>query len=165
VFSFDANAGRLTDLLAAGATAAFDLDGTGRPQRYPWLKPTTGMLVWDPRHAGRVESGKQLFGSATFHLFWRDGYAALDALDDDRDGVLSGGELAGLAVWRDLDGDGTSDAGEVMPVESAGIVGIAARATGRDGGSPCNPLGLRLKDGRTVATWDWVVEPVGAGRE
>lgn len=165
VFSFDPAAGRLGDLLAAGATADFDLDGTGRPQRYPWVKPTTGILVWDPRHAGKIESGKQLFGTATFHMFWRDGYAALDALDDDRDGVLSGPELAGLAVWRDLNGNGNSDAGEVMPIESVGVAGIAVRATGRDGASPCNRMGLRLRGGRTVPTWDWVAEAVPVGRE
>jgi hypothetical protein len=124
------------------------------------VKPGTAILVWDPKATGRIESGRQLFGSVTWWIFWRDGYAALDALDDDRDGWLSGEELKGLAVWVDRNGNGVSDAGEVMSVESLGVEGISARWTGRDGASPMNRFGIRLNDGSVVGSWDWVVEPV-----
>lgn len=157
VFSFE-DGMTLPQLLDARRRVSFDLDGTGRGWRWPWVRPGTAILVWDPKHTGRVTSGRQLFGSVTWWVFWRDGYAALDALDDNRDGWLTGAELAGLAVWTDGNGDGISDPGEVMPVASAGIERIAVRATARDGMSPMNPRGLRLGDGRVLATWDWVVE-------
>jgi hypothetical protein len=161
IFSLAA-AGQLNELLDPGHVVKFDLDGTGRGQAWPWVKPTTSILVWDPKSTGRIESGKQLFGSVTWWIFWRDGYAALDALDDNRDGKLSGDELKGLAIWTDRNGNGVSDPGEVVSLESAGVVGIEARATGMDGKSPMNSIGLRMKDGRLLTTWDWVVLPAGA---
>ncbi|MCY2950828.1 MAG: hypothetical protein NTU53_02495 [Planctomycetota bacterium] len=161
VFSLG-SAQRLDDLLDPSRTVQFDLDGTGRPQFWPWVKADTAILVWDPSESGRVESGRQLFGSVTWWMFWRDGYAALDALDDDRDGWLSGQELAGLAVWFDRNSDGICDPGEVMPIESLGIESIAVHSTSRDGRSPCNRMGIRLIDGRVLPGWDWVAEPVDA---
>ena len=155
---------RLPDLLDAQRTVTFDLDGTGRHQAWPWVKPGTAILVWDPKGTGRIESGRQLFGSVTWWIFWRDGYAALDALDDNRDGQLRGDELKGLAVWFDRNGNGVSDPGEVMSVESLGVASISARWTGRDGWSPMNRLGIRMNDGREVASWDWVVGPADPSR-
>ena len=42
-----------------------------------------------------------MFGSVTWWLFFSDGYRALDTLDDNRDGRLTGSELSGIAVWFD----------------------------------------------------------------
>jgi len=159
VFSF-AGAPGLRDLLETNLTTHFDLDGTARAQTWPWVKRDTAILVWDPRGTGRIDSGRQLFGSVTWWIFWRDGYAALDALDDDRDGWLTGPELKGLAVWRDANSNGTSDPGEVTPIESTAVDGISVYAIGKEGQSPANAVGLKLKDGRVVGTWDWVATPV-----
>jgi hypothetical protein len=159
VFSLSADRSSLADLLDAEHTVTFDLDGSGRGQSWPWVKPATTILVWDPTGTGKIESGRQLFGSVTWWIFWRDGYAALDALDDDRDGQLSGAELRGLAAWTDRNGNGVADPGEVVSLESLGVESIAVRATGHDGESPCNRAGLRMKDGRTLATFDWVAHP------
>lgn len=153
-----AGAARLAELLDAKQTVTFDLDGTDRGQAWPWVRTDTAILVWDPKATGRIESGRQLFGSVTWWIFWRDGYAALDALDDDRDGRLSGAELKGLAVWVDRNGNGVSDPGEVQSVESLGVESIAARPTEHEGASPMNRLGIRMKDGREVASWDWVAK-------
>jgi hypothetical protein len=139
---------QLDELLDPSRIVKFDLDGTGRNQLWPWVKADTAILVWDPSGSGRVESGRQLFGTVTWWMFWCDGYAAPDALDDDRDGWLSGQELAGLAVWFDCNSNGICDPGEVMPIESLGIESISVRWTSRDGRSPCNRLGIRLSDGR-----------------
>ena len=151
---------KLSDLLAPGSNVRFDLDGTGREQSYEWLRPDTALLVWDPQRTGRIQSGRQLFGSVTWWIFWKDGYRALAALDDDHDGWLSGRELAGLALWFDRNQNGVSDPGEVIPIEQTDIVSIAAESNGYDGASPMNSRGVRLKNGFVFATWDWVATPI-----
>jgi hypothetical protein len=146
--------------LLSGRTVRFDLDGDREVERRPWVNGDTGILVWDPRARGTIRSGRQLFGSVTWWMFWPTGYDALDALDDDRDGALTGGELAGLAVWCDADGDGHSDPAEVRPVAELGIAAIATRAPDRADGCPANRRGLRLANGRILPTYDWIVAPV-----
>ncbi|HEX5000407.1 MAG TPA: hypothetical protein VFY29_19445 [Terriglobia bacterium] len=146
----------LGDLLDSQRTVTFDLDGTGREQRYTWLGPDTEILVWDPANAGRIASGHQLFGSVSFRMFWSDGYRALDALDDNRDGELRGKELRGLAVWMDRNQNGVSDAGEVIPIEQTAIAGISIRATACIGESLSNEAGLTMTDGRVLPTYDWL---------
>ena len=159
VFSLH-SAAHLTGLLDAKRTVDFDLRGYGPAARWPWVKAELGFLVWDPLETGCVLSARQMFGSYTFQIFRRTGYDALAALDDNADGVLSGPELAGLSVWFDRDGDGRSTSGEVSPLRTFGVVSIAVTATTRDGIHPTNPRGLTLRDGRTLPTWDWIVEPV-----
>jgi hypothetical protein len=155
VFSTTASAS-LADLLTPEQTAKFDLDGDGRIEERPWIKPTTGLLAWDGDRDGRISSGRELFGSVTWWLFFSNGYRAMDVLDDNRDGSLTAGELKGICVWFDRDGDGQSDHGEVVSVESLGITAISTRPTGRDGQSPMHNAGIHFKDGRTVPTYDWV---------
>ena len=157
LMSFEAHE-RLADLLATNAAVRFDLDGDGHARRWRWVKPTTGILVWDPQGAGRVNSGRQLFGSVTFWMFWRNGYDALDALDDDRDGRLTGEELRGLAVWFDANQDGVSDPGEVRTVQTLGVRAIRTHATGTDGDAPMNLQGVEMTDGRTIPTYDWIAQ-------
>ncbi len=134
----------------------FDVDGTGRPQHYSWVRHDTGILVWDPEETGKITSGRQLFGSVTWWIFWRNGYEALDALDDDRDGWLTGAELAGIHVWFDRNGNGVCEPGEVMTLESLGIEGISCRASAQDGDTLVSREGVRLRDGRVLPTWDWI---------
>ena len=93
-------------------------------------------------------------------MFWEDGYQALDALDDNRDGVLSGDELRGLCVWRDANGNGVCDPGEVVPVQALGIESISVRATDSADGCPANVNGIRMRDGRVLPTYDWTTESV-----
>jgi hypothetical protein len=146
----------LTDLVAAGLRVSFDLNGDGQIEKWPWVKPTTGILVWDPDRTGQITSGRQLFGSVTWWLFFADGYHALDALDDNRDGQLTGSELDGIAVWFDRNSDGHSDEGEVIPLAEFGVTAIATKAGGRDGDSLMNPAGITLRNGSTVPSYDWV---------
>lgn len=160
VFGF-VGARSLADLLAPAKTSAFDLDTLGG-SRWPWVKPTTAFLVWDPRGTGRVADGAQLFGNVTWNLWFRDGYAALSALDDDADGFLTGRELTGISVWRDLNGNGISDPGEVQ--SAAGYwaidrIAVRAQHSTRDG-VPFAAEGIRFHDGWTVPTWDWTPEAI-----
>jgi hypothetical protein len=133
----------------------FDLAADGIPRKWPWLRGDTCLLVWDPGRTGAVRDGKQLFGSVTWWIFWDDGYQPLAALDNDGDGWLSGKELAGLAVWQDRNGNGRSEAGEVVTVERHGIRRIATAAQGREQGVLSNPRGIELNSGAWLPTYDW----------
>jgi hypothetical protein len=159
IFSMEA-ARPLEDLLDPSRRVRFDLAGDGRPAVWPWLRPGTALLVWDPAGTGRITSGRQLFGSVTWWVFWGHGYEPLALLDDDGDGWVAGRELAGLAVWRDRDGDGRSDPGEVIPAAQAGIARLAARPDGHYGRILWNPRGLATTDGRLLPTYDWTPTPL-----
>lgn len=149
----------LGSLLDPASRTGFDLDGTGRNQQWPWVKPDTAILVWDPTNSGKITSGRELFGSVSWWIFFDNGYQALDALDDNRDGELTGPELKGIAVWIDRNGNGVSDPGEVVPVESFGIRSIRVRATSTEDGCPANRDGLVMADGRVLPTYDWIAQP------
>lgn len=149
----------LGDLLAPDIQARFDLNGDSLVETWTWVRPGTGILVWDPEQTGRVTSGRQFFGSVTWWLFFANGYRALDSLDDNRDGLLSGEELAGISVWFDRNSNAHADEGEVVPVEQFGVVSLSTQCTGFDGNSPMNAAGLELNDGRIVPTYDWIASP------
>lgn len=145
----------LADLLDSGRSVRFDLAATGQPARWPWLRPHAGILVWDPHGAGRITSGASMFGSRTWQMFWRSGYEAMAALDDNRDGWLAGRELRGIAVWFDRNGNGRSDRGEVIPVAALGVQSLAVSPEGEADGVPAHATGVRFRSGTSAPTWDW----------
>ena len=146
-------------MVSHGHRANFDVDGDGRREWLEsWPSPTVGILVWDRYGNGEIRSGVQWFGSFGFHMIWRDGYAALDAFDDSRDGWLEGEELRDLKLWFDADGDAVSDPGEVRGLSACGVEAIAVEASSEIGGSPANLRGVRLSDGTLTPSFDWIVE-------
>lgn len=148
----------LKDLLAQERKVQFDLDGDGTTELRPWLKPATGILVWDPEKKAAITSGRQLFGSVSWWLFYEDGYKALNALDDNRDGLLSNSETEGIRVWFDRNSNGCSEKKEVVELTELGIVAIGTKATGMEDGMPMCLSGLTYSDGTAVPTYDWVVD-------
>jgi hypothetical protein len=150
----------LAALLATHKRVTFDLAGDDGGARWPWVSPGAGILVWDPQGTGSITSGRQLFGSATWWIFWKDGYAALAALDDNHDGWLAGAELKGIRVWRDANGDGTCQPNEVASLASHHIAAIAARSTGTREGTLYNSRGVILDDGKQRPSYDWMPSPL-----
>ncbi len=150
------------DLEDRTATVAFDADGSGLKRKWTWITKDAGWLVYDPKGKGEITSGLQLFGNVTFWLFWETGYGALAALDDDNNGVLTGDELRGLAIWHDANGDGVCDPGEVKPLSDYGIVAVSCRFE-RDPHHPdriaFSPQGVTFRDGKTRPTFDLVLKP------
>ena len=100
---------------------------TGNVNQNEWTKAWDaaggdGLLVWDVDGDGKITSGIELMGHADLagaNVF-ANGYQKLaHYFDHDGNGKVAGQELAGLQIWEDRDGDGVTDAGE--------LVGLAAR--------------------------------------
>lgn len=142
-------------LVDNSSPVAFDFAGTGDTRAQGWLTPNAAWLVWDPEWRGEVRSGFDMIGQRTWSVFWSDGFEALRALDDNRDGELTGGELGGLALWRDENSNGVSDPGEVAPANVHGVVALATRGTPDRPGLITAPSGVRFEDGRTRPLYDW----------
>jgi hypothetical protein len=147
--------GAFETLIDDASPVAFDFAGTGDARAQGWLTPDAAWLVWDPNGRGDIRSGFDLIGARTWAVFWSDGFEALRALDDNRDGELTGAELGGLALWRDGDGDGVSDAGEVLPVGAHGVVGLAVSGEAERPGLLNAPGGVRLESGERRSLHDW----------
>jgi hypothetical protein len=142
-------------LIDRGSNVAFDFAGTGDTRAQGWLRPDAAWLVWDPEWRGQVRSGFDMIGQRTWSVFWTDGFEALRALDDNRDGELTGGELGGLSLWRDENSNGVSDPGEVMPANVHGIAALSVRGAPTRPGLITAPQGVRFDDGRTRPLYDW----------
>ena len=145
----------LAALVPGDRTARFDLAGDGVVRTWAWPTADAGFLVWAPDPTKAITSGRQMFGSRTWWIFWRDGYEPLSMLDDDRSGRLSGAELDGIGVWRDRNRNAVCDPGEVEPVCMYGVEWIAVIANTREGGAPANTAGIGMRDGTTRPTYDW----------
>ena len=148
------------DLEDPNASVPFDVDGTGLATRWTWVTKDGGWLVYDPHKTGKITSGLQLFGNVTFWCFWDNGYEALRCLDDNGDGVLSGKELDGLAIWHDANGNGICEPGEVRPLSDYGIVAISCEYQ-TDSQHPdrivFSPRGVMFRDGTTRPTYDLIL--------
>jgi hypothetical protein len=153
---------RAQDLHDVDARVRFDADGSGHRRLWTWITPAAAWLVHDPRDRGRIDTALRLFGGVSFYLFWRTGYDALAALDDNGDEQLRGRELAGLALWRDANRDGTSDPGEVRPLSSWGIVALSTDYR-FDPAHPdeiaWSPFGVTFVDGTRRPSFDLVLHP------
>lgn len=148
------------DLVARDAAVAFDLDGSGLPHRWQWITPKAGWLVYQGTGQRRVDSGIRLLGSRTFWIFWRDGYAAMAALDDDTDGWLAGSELEGLAIWQDPNSNGIVEPGEVRPVAELGIVALSCAHVPHPQRFEYSPGGVVFADGSVRPSYDWIATSV-----
>lgn len=142
------------------AAVAFDADGSGQRQAWTWVRPQAGWLVYDHGRQGKITSALQMFGSVTFWCFWENGYQALSALDDNQDGWLRDKELAELAIWQDVNQNGTSEMGEVRALAAFDIAAIDCSFVEQTiDGAPiaCNPDGCLRGDGSRLPTYDVIL--------
>lgn len=142
-------------LVDNASDVSFDFAGTGDARVQGWLTPDAAWLVWDPEWRGDIRSGFDMIGARTWSVFWNDGFEALRALDDNRDGELTGAELGGLALWRDQNGNGVSDPGEVLPANVHGIVSLSVSGQPTRPGLITAVDGVQFDDGRTRPLYDW----------
>lgn len=153
---FPVDGGGYDGLINENANAKFDLSGFNDGTKWPWVTKKAGILCWDPENSGKITSGRQLFGTSTFWMFFKDGYAALASLDDDENGWLEGKEFKGISVWIDRNENAVSDQGEVIPASSYGITRINTQLGDTFNSMPVQLNGIHLKNGANLPTYDWL---------
>jgi hypothetical protein len=107
------------------STAYFDLNQNGFAERTAWISPDDAFLALDRNGNGAIDDLSELFGGAEV-----DGFTTLSAHDSNHDGFIDAGDavFGNLLVWRDLDGDGLTDAGELNGLSQTGVSRIALGA-------------------------------------
>ncbi len=109
----------------------FDLYDDGRGVWMPTLAPGSAYLARDLDKDGVIGSGAELVTNIVGGVARDSAVAALRALDGDADGTLDRAEIsaARLVLWRDVNGDGASQPGEVLELAAQGFDHVSLRAT------------------------------------
>ncbi|MFZ0407717.1 MAG: calcium-binding protein [Cyanobium sp.] len=107
----------------------FDHDGNRYAERSGWVSPDDALLVWDRDGNQRIDRGRELFGSRTplaDGSLAANGFEALKEFDRNTDGRVDRADTdwARLQLWRDRNGNGSSEAGELLSLEAAGITSL-----------------------------------------
>jgi len=142
----DLNGDGITLTSLSGSNVHFDYAGDGFAERTGWVAPTDGILAIDLNGNGKIDNGLELFGSPT-----EDGFAVLEKLDTNGDGVIDANDadFSKLLVWRDLNQNGVSDPGELESLADAGIASISLRTQKVNGTNAGNNLGYQATFTRT----------------
>jgi len=107
----------------------FDQDGDGFAERSGWIDGNDGFLVHDADGSGTIDDISEMFGSPGV-----SGYAELRTWDDNGDGIINSEDarFADLKVWRDIDGDAVTDAGELYSLADLNINALSAHGVTRN---------------------------------
>jgi VCBS repeat-containing protein len=107
----------------------FDHAADGFAEQTGWAGRDDGLLVRDLDGNGRIDSGREMFGSETLLANGTraaNGFEALVELDSNLDGKIDAQDaaFASLRIWKDADGDGYTGAGELLTLAEAGVQSI-----------------------------------------
>ena len=104
----------------------FDIDNDGFAEHTAWVSGNDGFLARDLNGNGKIDGQSELFGNAT-----TSGFAALATLDSNADGMITAADagFGTLRIWRDLNGNGVTDAGELKTLAETGITSISLAKT------------------------------------
>ena len=111
------------ELTSYAQGARFDITGTGKQVTTGFVTGGDAFLAMDRNANGRIDNGAELFGDQNGAA---NGFEELRRLDTNRDGRINrlDAEYDGLLLWRD-DGDGQTEAGELIGLAEAGIEEIS----------------------------------------
>ena len=124
----------------------FDGNGDTIRTNTSWIDADDGLLALDRNGNGVIDSGRELFGDETLLADGKKaahGFAALAELDVGGAANATGGagdgvfdakdaQYTNVRVWRDLNQDGISQAGEMQTLAEAGIASIKLSSTKTD---------------------------------
>lgn len=121
----DLDGGGVTTLNAAQSHARFDMDRDGRRDDTSWIGGGEGFLFLDRDGDGTLSGVHEMSfvddvpGAAS-------DLVGLRSFDSDGNGKLGAGDaqFAAFKVWRDANGDGRVDGGEVLSLTEAGVAAI-----------------------------------------
>lgn len=125
----------------------FDIDGDGVQERTGWVTGGDGLLAIDLDGDGQITSSDELFGAGEtysalrgdstgtdfdfggYDIRYESGFEKLATYDTNGDGVVDSQDSAAadLRIWVD-DGDGVSEADELLTLEQAGVRAISVEA-------------------------------------
>ena len=111
------------------STVYFDHDNNGLAESTGWVGADDGLLVRDLNDNGQIDNGTELFGNNSVlssGATAANGFEALADLDSNQDGVFNSSDSAWneVKVWKDANGNGRVDEGELLTLEQAGVSGI-----------------------------------------
>jgi hypothetical protein len=111
-------------------------------EKTEWMAAGNGdaLLVWDVNRDGKIDSSKELFGEFDVdgQKRFNNGYEKLAAyFDQNRDGAVDQRELqyaqaAGVAVWKDTNGNAKTEAGELQSLDQNGVRALGTQFDPRD---------------------------------
>jgi hypothetical protein len=161
IISLDGPELRLTD---ARRGVHFDMLPDGVPDRTSWTRANAAdaFLVLDRNRNGRIDSGKELFGSTTDQppTDDRNGFNALVPFDmnkdrriDDQDPIYSR-----LRLWTDRNHNGVSDSDELQTLRAGGVVSLSldyrdTRRRDQHGNQFRYAALVKIRDGRNIVSY------------
>jgi len=125
--AIDLNGNGIQTVSRANSTGTFDLFGSGTAVSSGWLSGDDGFLAIDRNGNGRIDDINELFGGAAVGT----GFAKLAAFDSNHDGVVNAAdaEFGSLSVWKDVNGNHQTDAGELLTLAQAGVTSLTVGYT------------------------------------
>ncbi len=120
--AIDLNGDGVHTVARSASSATFDLLGNGSPIQSGWLSADDGFLAVDANGNGTIDGIAELFGGASKG----SGFSQLAAYDSNRDGVVDALDdgFGELRIWRDANGNHSTDAGELMTLAQAGVLSL-----------------------------------------
>ena len=104
----------------------FDLNNDGFAEKTEWIEKEDGFLVRDLNKNGKIDNGSELIGDNQLLSngeLSKNGLEVLLDMDKNKDGYLDSKDAAfsELKVWRDLNGNGKTDSGELSSLSDLNI--------------------------------------------
>jgi hypothetical protein len=146
--------------------ARFDIAGDGRWEHIGWVGADDGILSLDRNGNGRIDDFSEISFVGDF-LGAATDLEGLYAYDTDRDGFLTAADarFADFLVWKDGNGNGHSERGELFTLDALGIVSIGLERRDvrqLDSGAEANQVlatsSFQTSDGRTLLVGDVALE-------
>ena len=100
----------------------FDHDNNRFAEKTGWVDANDALLVWDRDGNGQIDGGNELFGN-NYQLadgsMAENGFEALKEFDSNGDGIVDARDArwSELRLWRDANGNGVVDDGELLTRE------------------------------------------------
>lgn len=146
----------------ADSRARFDIAGDGRWEHIGWVGADDGILSLDRNGNGRIDDFREISFVGDF-LGAATDLEGLYAYDSNGDGFLTAADsrFSDFLVWRDRNGNGHSERGELFTLDALGIVSIGLERRDvrqLDSGAEANQIlatsTFHMADGRTHLVGD-----------